>query len=255
MTEHSVAPERAHVRVEDTLELLGEAATDAFVRAVLDAVRRTGGARIVFASASSQLPLWETCLRRDDVPWDKVTAFHMDEYVGIGIDGQGSLAGYLERHLLGHVQVGQFHPIRGDSGDPQREATRYAALLAEAPIDICVLGIGENGHIAFNDPPADFDTAQAVAVVELLESGRRQQVGEGHFPSLDDVPKSAITLTIPTLLAARTVIGVVPDIRKAPAVRDALRGPLSPMCPASILATRSNVSIFLDAAAASLLDA
>ncbi len=157
---------------------------------------------------------------------------------------------YLHKHLLSRVRVAAFHPLAGEAADAAAECRRYAALLAAAPADLVCLGIGENGHLAFNDPPmADFKDPELVKIVELDEACRRQQVNDGCFATFDDVPRRALTLTIPALRGARTVIGTVAGPRKAAAVRAALHGPVSTVCPASIPRTHANATVHLDAAA------
>ena len=177
----------------------------------------------------------------------------MDEYLGMSGHHPASFARYIREKLVGFVNPEAFYPIRGDAPDVGAELKRYADLLGRHPADVCVLGIGENGHLAFNDPPADLETDQVIHIVDLDQKCRMQQVGEGHFPTLDDVPRQAITLTVPALLAAKRVLAVVPEARKARAVQAALEGPLTPDCPASILRTRPHVTMYLDKDSAALL--
>ncbi|MFO8080008.1 MAG: 6-phosphogluconolactonase [Armatimonadota bacterium] len=180
----------------------------------------------------------------------------MDEYIGIDSDHPASFRAFLRAHVVAPLGIGIFHGIDGDPDRVDDTTARYRALLAEAPIDLCCMGIGENGHLAFNDPPdADFADPQPIKVVELDEVSRRQQVGEGHFPDIDAVPRRAITLTIPRLLDAATVQVVVPEARKAPAVAAALKGPIAPSCPASILRRAPHAVLYLDRSAAGELDA
>jgi len=179
----------------------------------------------------------------------------MDEYLGMPGDHPASFRWFLGEHLVRHVHPAGFHQVAGDAADPQVEAERYSALLKRLEPQICVLGIGENGHLAFNDPPADFGTADLVHRVELDSACRRQQWQEGHFPSLDEVPSQALSLTIPALLKPRHIFGIVPETRKAAAVKAALEGPVSPSCPASILRTAFSARLYLDAGSASLLSA
>jgi glucosamine-6-phosphate deaminase len=178
----------------------------------------------------------------------------MDEYLGISDQHPASFRRFLREKVAETVRPGTFHYLAGDCDEPLNECARYGALLGEQPIDVCLLGIGENGHIAFNDPPvAHFADPHPVKLVRLDEACRRQQVGEGHFPHLDAVPQYAFTLTIPTLCAARRMVCVVPDQRKAVAVRDTLRGPIETRCPASWLRRQAHATLHLDLASASLL--
>jgi glucosamine-6-phosphate deaminase len=171
----------------------------------------------------------------------------MDEYLGVGRDDPVGFAYYMREHVVMPLRPGRFHFLDGAAPDPGAECDRYAALLAAQPLDLCCLGIGENGHLAFNDPPvADFADPQAVKIVDLDEVSRRQQVGEGHFAAIADVPSRAITVTIPTLVGARTVVVVAPEARKATPVRDALEGPVTTACPASILQRLDHAQVFLD---------
>jgi glucosamine-6-phosphate deaminase len=177
----------------------------------------------------------------------------MDEYVGVAPDHPAGFQRWIRERIGDRVHPRAVHYIDG-MADPELECRRYAALLARHPLDICCLGIGENGHLAFNDPPvADFDDPLVMKVVELDQSCRQQQVNEGHFPTIGTVPRDALTATIPALLSARRVLAVVPERRKAEPVRAALQGPVSTECPASVLRTRDNVAILLDAEASSLL--
>jgi glucosamine-6-phosphate deaminase len=171
----------------------------------------------------------------------------MDEYLGISPNHPAAFRRYLRERIVERVHPGAFHFIDGDAVDSEAECARYAALLRAHPLDLCCLGIGENGHLAFNDPPvADFDDPLDVKVVELDAACRRQQVGEGHFEQVDAVPAQAITVTIPALLRAGRVLAIVPEARKRAPVHAALTGPVSAACPASILRTRGNVTLHLD---------
>lgn len=188
-----------------------------------------------------------------DLDWSRITLFHMDEYLGMSAGHPASFRRYLQDRVLARVRPAMFHGLAGDARDPEAECRRYAALLAEAPIDGVCLGIGENGHLAFNDPPvADFEDARRVKIVELDEACRRQQVHDGAFSSLECAPRTALTLTIPALMTASAIFGVVPGPRKAQAVANALRGPISTACPASILRRHAKAQLFLDSDSASL---
>ena len=226
----------------------------AAARRVAATIAACGEARVVFACAPSQDEFLAALLAQP-VDWAKVTVFHMDEYAGLPASHPASFRSYLRGHLLAHIVPRAVHLIRAEA-DAAGEAARYAALLAERRLDLVCLGIGENGHLAFNDPPvADFADPALVKLVALDDACRRQQVHDGCFPALDAVPTHALTLTIPALLSAREISCVVPGGRKAQAVRDALLGPIAPSCPASILRTHPRAVLHLDEAAASLLPA
>jgi glucosamine-6-phosphate deaminase len=177
----------------------------------------------------------------------------MDEYAGLPPSHSASFQRYMRERVAAHLPLRAFHYLDG-TNDPNAEAARYETLLADHPLDLCGAGIGENGHLAFNDPPvADFGDPRAVKVIALEDASRRQQVGEGHFATVDDVPTHAITVTIPALLAARRLLVVVPEARKAPAVRATLQDPISTACPATILRTQPHATLFLDAESATLV--
>lgn len=246
---------RATVRtLADADQVAVAAAEDArdFVRA---AVAAHGRARVMFASGDSQLAFLARLTADAGVPWSSVVGFHMDEYVGIGADHPASFARYMHERIVDRSPIREFHCLDG-TAPPADECARYAALLTEAPIDLCIMGIGENGHLAFNDPPvADFADPLVVKVVALDDACKRQQVGEGHFPTVAAVPPTAITVTIPALLAARRVLVVVPDARKAVPVAAALTGPVTTACPASILQRSPHATVYLDPDSASGLRA
>ena len=192
-------------------------------------------------------------LTRDtDLDWSKVELFHLDEYVGLSDDHPASFRRYLRERLIQPAGITRFHPIDG-RGDPSATCDELGRQLAARPIDIAFVGIGENGHLAFNDPPADFETERPYIVVRLDDACRRQQVGEGWFSDIDEVPERAITMSIRQILKARAIVAVVPEARKAAAVRMCLEGEMSPMAPASILRTHQDTTLFLDAESAALL--
>jgi len=192
--------------------------------------------------------------RRLDIDWKAVEVFHMDEYIGIQSTHPSSFRNWIRTRIENVVHPAHVHYLAADAGDLDREIQRYSKLLMRAPIDLALVGFGENGHIAFNDPEvADFTDPAIVKRVTLDEASRRQQVGEGHFAGLDSTPKQALTLTCPALFRARAWICCVADTRKAEAVRNALEGPISTACPASIVRTHPNASVYLDTSAAALL--
>lgn len=246
--------EDLRVRVCVSNEQLGVEAADAAAALVSQAVQERGCANVVIATGNSQLTFLNAFRERTDVPWAAVTVFHMDEYLNLPPGNAASFPSFLRRLLIDHVPAGAFYPVPGHPADVEMACDGYASLLRAHPADLCVMGIGENGHLAFNDPPhADFSDPKWVRVVELDPRSRHQQVHEGHFASLDEVPTHAITLTIPALLSARHVLCLVPELRKASAVSQALQGPIDPSCPASILRTCPQAQLLLDRDSASQL--
>lgn len=213
------------------------------------------GATVIFAAAPSQNELLHELCQAQNVDWSRVTAYHMDEYVGLGSDDPKSFGAFLRNAVFDKLPFHNVHLIRGNAPDAREECDRYAGQLPQGDVDLVFLGIGENGHLAFNDPPvADFHDAKDVKVVELDAVCRMQQVHDGCFDSLDDVPAHAITLTIPRLLRSTYRICVVPGRTKAAAVRDMLQGEISAACPASILRAAKGTVLFLDADSSSMLD-
>jgi glucosamine-6-phosphate deaminase len=244
------------VRVFDDVQSLALAAASAAADAIRGAIDERGDANVILATGNSQLVFLAALIEHTDVDWSCVTAFHMDEYVDLPASHPASFQRYMRERVAATIPVKAFHYLAGDTGDAHAEADRYAALLRSHPLDLCVCGIGENGHLAFNDPPvADFDDPADVKVVALAAASLRQQVAEGHFATIDDVPTHAITVTIPALVRARRVLAIVPETRKAVPVRDALQGPISTACPASYLRRQPHATLYLDADSASLLDA
>ncbi len=242
------------VSVFQTNEELGAAAAQEASEIIRAAVNRNGVASIIIATGNSQLTFLEALrhAQRKQIPWDKVNVFHMDEYVGIDPKHPASFPLFLRKHLLDYVQVKSFYPVSGQANEIESTIAEYARLLRAHPADLCALGYGENGHLAFNDSPfADFKDPVLAKVVRLAEASRRQQVGEGHFGSLEEVPTHAITLTVPALLAAKRVLAIVPEARKADAVKRALSGPVAEECPGSILRRVSHAHLFLDRDSAS----
>jgi glucosamine-6-phosphate deaminase len=208
----------------------------------------------MFATGNSQLSFIEALVTETpDVPWSDTVIFHMDEYVGVGPDHPAGFGKYIRERIVERTSPKAAYYVEG-LGDPEAECVRYAGLLRTYPLDVCVLGIGENGHLAFNDPPvADFDDPLDVKVVELEAACRQQQVNEGHFVNMDAVPTHALTVTIPALLRATQVLAIVPEARKAEPVRAALLGPISTACPASALRTISHATVHLEPESARLL--
>lgn len=226
---------------------MGQAAAIEAAAIIGQAIAERGFANIILATGNSQLTFLRALRSRRDVNWPRVHVFHMDEYVGLDPGHPASFPNFLQRELLDHVDAGAFFPVPAPVQGTEAACQEYEDLLRAHPADLCAMGIGENGHIAFNDPPfADFDDPRWAKVVRLDDASRRQQVGEGHFASLEEVPTHAVTLTIPALLSARRVLCIVPEARKAAAVQRSLRGPLTEDCPASILPTQAHVHLLLD---------
>jgi glucosamine-6-phosphate deaminase len=242
------------VRIHPTqAEMAGDVTQEAR-RCLQEVLARQGSAAIIFATGNSQIRALDALVALGGVDWSKITMFHMDEYLGIGANHSASFRRFLRDRIETRLRPKLFHYIEGDALLPLSECERYTKLLHSQPIDLCLLGIGENGHLAFNDPPvANFADRHAMKLVKLDTACRQQQVGEGHFPNLDAVPQYAFTLTIPALCAARRMLCIVPEKRKAQAVRDALRGPISTACPASFLRRQAHCTLFLDAESASQL--
>lgn len=221
-------------------------------RSLGEIIKRQGSARLVAATGASQLEFLETLVADPGVDWSKVEMFHLDEYVGLPIDHPASFRKYLLERLINRAGIRRYHLLDGQQ-DPHRVVAEAGRAIASAPIDIAFAGIGENGHLAFNDPPADFETAEPYLVVTLDEACRRQQVGEGWFASIEDVPSQAISMSIKRLLASKEIICVVPDARKAVAVQACVEGDVAPARPASILKTHPHTTLYLDRDSASLL--
>lgn len=222
---------------------------------IRQALTQNGQAHIILATGASQFDMLDRLVRAKDVDWPEVTAFHLDEYIGLPEGHPASFRKYLRERFARRLPepIGQFHYIHADD-DPEAECERLGRLITPVNIDVAFIGIGENGHLAFNDPPADFETDAPYLVVRLDEACRRQQMGEGWFDALEDVPQRAISMSVRQIMKANTLICSVPDERKAEAVREAVEGPVTPEVPASILQTHPNCHLFLDASSAALLE-
>ena len=229
-------------------------AASAGAKAIVAAIEKNGRANVVIATGASQFEMLAALVEHDEIDWSRVTAFHLDEYIGMAETHPASFRRYLKERFTSKLPtLGAFHFIDGDSPDLDGELQRISGLLDQHPIDVIFAGIGENGHLAFNDPPADFTSTVAYKVVELDERCRRQQFGEGWFATLDDVPHRAISMTVQRIMTSSVVILTVPDERKAEAVREVLEGPVTDMWPASILQRHEDCQLFLDGPAASKL--
>jgi glucosamine-6-phosphate deaminase len=233
---------------------LGLAASDFAAGELNSAVRKHGSANLILATGASQFAFLDAFKKDRSVDWPKVTVFHLDEYIGMSERHPASFRKYLRERILDEVRPAAVHFLQGDAADAEAETLRYEALFKGRPIHLACIGIGENGHIAFNDPAvADFDDPRLVKVVDLDEACRRQQLGEGWFRTFDEVPARALSLTIPAIMNCNAISCAVPDRRKAQAVRNALLGPVRTACPASILRRHPNARLFLDAESAGLL--
>ncbi len=245
----SVHVDRLSVQVYADRGALGAAAATVVASAMREAIDERGAVRMVFAAAPSQEEFLAALVATPDLDWSRVTAFQLDDYVGPPADAPQRFSNFLRTRLFDKVNPGHLYPIgaTSTSDEAQVECDRYAELLGAAPLDIVCLGIGENGHLAFNDPPvADFHDPAAVKIVELDEPCRRQQVNDGCFPAIEQVPTHAITLTIPTLLSGTRLVAVVPGPAKREAIRRTLTGPIETACPASILRTHAACTLYLD---------
>jgi glucosamine-6-phosphate deaminase len=219
-----------------------------------ETIARQGRAAAILATGNSQIEFLKRLVAMPGIDWKKVTLFHMDEYLGISAESKASFRFYLRERVESLVKPGGFHYIRGDAPLPLDECERYSGLLLAQPIDLCCMGVGENGHLAFNDPPvANFKDKHLIKLVELDHECKMQQVREGHFPSEEAVPPYAYTLTVPALFKARKVVCISPETRKAKAIKAALQGPLSTACPASYLRTQAHATLLLDKESAALL--
>lgn len=241
------------LKVFDDKASLGRDAAEQAVRAIQRALDEHGQARIIAATAASQFEFLNALTQAKGIDWAKVEVFHLDEYIGLPISHPGSFRKMLMEQLISKTGITRYHLLAGDAADPAAAVAAVGRQLASAPVDIAFLGIGENGHIAFNDPPADFEIEEPYIIVTLDEACRRQQVGEAWFADIAQVPTRAISMSVQQILKAKEILAVVPDTRKAEAVRSCCEGKISPMRPASILRRHPNATIYLDKNSASLL--
>ncbi len=239
------------LEIHPTREAAGEAAADAVAQTIRDFCSSGRDVGIIFAAAASQIETLRALTAIPNVPWKQVLGFHMDSYVGLPDDHPASFIYFLHQHLNQRVAMKKFFGIDGMAPDSQRVCQDYAEKLLTAKPQLCLAGIGENGHLAFNEPPADFNDSLEVKIVPLDSVTREQQIAEGWFKSLQDVPKEAITLTVPAVLRAQKLIASVPGKRKAEIIRRVVEEPISPDCPATILRTHPDATVFLDADSAS----
>ena len=243
------------VNIFETRADMGQAAAKDIKACMLSLLDTQETINMIFAAAPSQNEVLAALVADTDIPWDRVNAFHMDEYVGLSPDAPQGFGHFLKAHIFGLVPFRSIHYINISATDAEAECARYSALLQQYPTDIVVMGIGENGHIAFNDPPvADFNDPLAVKPVTLDDVCRNQQVHDGCFSHIDDVPQRAMTLTVPTLFAGKHLFCIVPAKTKAPAVYATLYGEISEKCPATILRRHQSAFLYLDGDSSSLLD-
>jgi glucosamine-6-phosphate deaminase len=240
--------------VASDVQTMGQQAARDGAAKLRDAIAARGKANIILATGSSQFSMLASLQNERRIPWQKVSIFHLDEYVGLPASHPASFRKYLRDRFINELPVSprEFYAIDAET-DPTAEAERLSAVIAENAIDVAFVGIGENGHLAFNDPPADFETEVPYLVVQLDEACRQQQLGEGWFPTLEAVPKQAISMSCRQILKSKSIICTVPDRRKAKVVRDAVEGPITPAAPASILQRHTDVTLYLDPQAAELL--
>ena len=242
--------ERCVFADKDAMAAAAAAAAEQIKAAIAD----KGRANIILATGASQFEVLKNLVAAKGIDWSKVVMFHLDEYIGIGSQHPASFRKYLKERFTDRVSgLKAAHFVDGDTEDPQAECDRLGEIIAAHPIDTALVGIGENGHLAFNDPPADFETEAAYIVVDLDEKCRRQQLNEGWFRTLDDVPAQAISMSIRQIMKCRSIICSAPDERKAEAVKAAVQGQVTNMCPSSILQEHDNCTLYLDEPAASLL--
>ena len=243
------------VVVTETKQACGEKAAAHGAELVRQAIAASGRASIIVATGASQFEMLGALVTADGIDWARVTGFHLDEYIGMPATHPASFRKYLKERFVDRLPSppAAFHYVNGED-DPETECRRLGRLISAHPIDVAFIGIGENGHLAFNDPPADFETEQPYIVVDLDEACRRQQLGEGWFPALDDVPTRAISMSIRQIMKSAAIVCTVPDARKARAVKGAVEGRVTPECPSSILQRHAAAALFLDSASASLLN-
>jgi glucosamine-6-phosphate deaminase len=240
------------VRVFEERNSLGQAAATQAARAIRDAITKRGRARVVAASAASQFEFLEALTVAPGIDWRRVELFHLDEYIGLPMSHPASFCKFLQERLIAKAGITQHHLLNGEE-DPGKVIRHMNQTISAAPIDIAFVGIGENGHLAFNDPPADFETEEPYIVVSLDEACQQQQIGEGWFKDLAAVPKQAISMSVRQVLKAKEIVAVVPGPKKAQAIKKCFDGQISPMAPASILRTHANATIYLDRESAALL--
>jgi len=240
------------LRVFEDKKALGKAAAQRAAEAIRGAIEARGRARVIAATGASQFEFLDALTAMAGIAWDKIELFHLDEYIGLSESHPASFRKYLRERLINKTGITNHHLMNGE-GDPAETIRHASQAITAAPIDVAFVGIGENGHLAFNDPPANFETEEPYIIVNLDEPCRRQQVGEGWFKDISEVPPQAISMSVRQILRAKEILVIVPDARKAQAVKACFEGRVSPMAPASILRTHPNAAVYLDKQSAALL--
>ncbi|HEU5053796.1 MAG TPA: glucosamine-6-phosphate deaminase [Hanamia sp.] len=243
-----------HIQIKQDEQQTGKAAgilASSFIRETID---RKGSATIILATGSSQFEVLNELTNENGIDWKKVTMFHLDEYIGLPEKHKASFRKYLKERFVEKVPLLQAANFINGQAQTKKECERLSELIHESPVDVALVGIGENGHLAFNDPPADFETKQPYIVVDLDQECRQQQVNEGWFKSVEEVPKQAISMSIKQIMLSKKIICTVPGKRKTKAVKCAVEGPVSNLCPASILQNHPDCYLFIDEDAGSLLE-
>lgn len=240
------------IRIFENKAALSKAAAERASELLREAIAARGAARIIAATGSSQIEFLEYLTQAPGIDWKRVEMFHLDEYIGLAATHPASFRKFLLERLIRKAGIEKYHLLNCE-GDFLEDVRRVGEALNAAPIDIAFLGIGENGHLAFNDPPADFETEEPYLIVTLDDACKRQQVGEGWFAGVADVPKQAVSMSVRQILKAKEILAIVPDTRKAHAVKKCVEGEISPMAPASILRTHPNTTLYLDRSSAALL--
>jgi glucosamine-6-phosphate deaminase len=242
-----------HINISEDPKVLGKTAGARAAELLRDAIEKNGKANLILATGTSQFETLNQLIAEKDIDWSKVVMFHLDEYIGLPITHPASFRKYLKERFLSKVPaLNSAHLINGET-NAEAECIWLGDLITQYPIDVALVGIGENGHLAFNDPPADFETDEPYIIVNLDDACRKQQLGEGWFKSIDEVPQQAISMSVKQILKSKNIICSVPDKRKAPAVKNTVEQPVSNMYPASILKTHPACELFLDKASASML--
>jgi glucosamine-6-phosphate deaminase len=239
------------LKVFDDKISLAKVAADQAAASVIGAIRNRGTARVIAASAASQYEFLEALTADPGIDWKRVELFHLDEYIGLPMTHPASFCKFLQERLIGKTGITNYHLLNGEE-NPVKVIRETSKFLSAAPIDVAFVGIGENGHLAFNDPPADFETEEPFIVVKLDQACRLQQVGEGWFKDLSTVPTQAISMSVRQVLKSKEILAVVPDARKAHAIKACFDGGISPMAPSSILRTHPNATVYLDRHSAAL---
>jgi glucosamine-6-phosphate deaminase len=241
------------IGIFETKDNMGKAAAEEAARILINTIQKKGKATFIAATGASQFEFLENLTSISSIDWSKTTMFHLDEYIGLPETHPASFRKYLKERLINKVHPGNVHLIKGDAKSPELECERLDKIIKQKEIDVAFVGIGENGHLAFNDPPADFDTKKPYLVVNLDDACRKQQLGEGWFENLEEVPKQAISMSIYQIMKSKNIICIVPDSRKAQAIKNCFEGDISPDYPASILKNHGSAFLFLDKDSATLL--